>query len=420
MCGKEIPSRWEIVAASVRGASHNRSGLPNQDAFLVLPEKGIGSVVILSIADGHGSAKSFRSDIGAKFAVQVCVQVLNESWANVSRQGLPSLTVIKRECEDRLPKLISRAWRQKVDEHCAGTPFSLDEISKMTDKAILDYAKAKKTNYQAYGATLLAVMMTETFMLCLQLGDGDILVVSPDFSVKRAIPKDAALIANETTSLCMSEPENEIRTSVVPLGAIKPALVMLSTDGYSNSFSSDEGYLKAATDILTIAHDEGIASIRKQTPTWLEDASKSGSGDDITLGLIFGDIINVTKPAPVQLPVEGKCDPSPMPTDPSIAQVKAAPVAEKCAPSESESAQPVATKGPAASSQGSSGPENTESPTCDGHKPCDGAGAASKPECPELTEPPPPTQSEQVCPTNPKDNRPNINEPTIDKLRRAT
>ena len=170
-------------------------------------------------------------------------------------------------------------------------------------------------------------------MLFLQLCDGDILLVSSDFSVSRAIPKDPALIANETTSLCMPTPEREFRVSFHNYASSRPALVMMSTDGYSNSFSSDEGYLKAASDILAIAHEEGIESIRKQAPAWLEDASKKGSGDDITLGLIMGDVKNVSRPVAIPEPTPEKNEPASSPADKDDAKQDSAPVAETLNPS---------------------------------------------------------------------------------------
>ena len=71
----------------------------------------------------------------------------------------------------------------------------------------------------AYGATLLVLMVTEQFALYLQLGDGEMLIVTespshrnpaqPFFEVSRPLPKDESLIANETTSLCRDDAKRE-------------------------------------------------------------------------------------------------------------------------------------------------------------------------------------------------------------------
>ena len=58
----------------------------------------------------------------------------------------------------------------------------------------------------AYGSTLLAVVLADEFLICFQLGDGDVLAVSDATGVaERVIPKDETLIANETTSLCQED-----------------------------------------------------------------------------------------------------------------------------------------------------------------------------------------------------------------------
>jgi len=51
---------WDIISKSVRGASHIRTGLPNQD--FIRYHKIDNSSVIFVLADGHGSKRSFRSE----------------------------------------------------------------------------------------------------------------------------------------------------------------------------------------------------------------------------------------------------------------------------------------------------------------------------------------------------------------------
>ena len=72
---KERPP-WRVIGESVRGAGHKRNGMPNQDAYTCLPESGVGSVLCVAVADGHGSTRYFRSDVGARLAVQSATEVL--------------------------------------------------------------------------------------------------------------------------------------------------------------------------------------------------------------------------------------------------------------------------------------------------------------------------------------------------------
>jgi hypothetical protein len=70
-----VPARaeaeWRVIGETVPGASHLRGGIPNQDAILHVRQSSARLPVIVSISDGHGSNKCFRSDRGSRFAVRI-------------------------------------------------------------------------------------------------------------------------------------------------------------------------------------------------------------------------------------------------------------------------------------------------------------------------------------------------------------
>jgi hypothetical protein len=68
-----------------------------------------------------------------------------------------------------------------------------------------------------------------------------------------------------------------------------PSLVLLSTDGYANSFRSDEDFLKIGQDYLEIIRQQGISSLAEELPAILTEATQQGSGDDITLAILQED-----------------------------------------------------------------------------------------------------------------------------------
>lgn len=87
MTDKRSLSEWRIIGESVPGASHLRAGIPNQDAILQLRESARSLPLILSVSDGHGSDKCFRSDRGSRFAVKKAVQLVGEfldQWRGAS------------------------------------------------------------------------------------------------------------------------------------------------------------------------------------------------------------------------------------------------------------------------------------------------------------------------------------------------
>src|SRR4051812_29506315 len=79
---------WHLAAATVRGASHVRSGQPNQDALNWRPAAGSGPPVAAAVSDGHGGAKYLRSHVGSRFAVAAALKLL---WELVQRHADASL-----------------------------------------------------------------------------------------------------------------------------------------------------------------------------------------------------------------------------------------------------------------------------------------------------------------------------------------
>lgn len=283
--GAGHPGTWQALGRSVRGASHVRSGLPNQDALAWLPAVGSGPRLILAVSDGHGSAKSFRSDVGSARAVEIAAWVLQDLL-----DGQPdptNLSAVKRTAEERLPREILRQWVEAVEKDLAENPFTPQELALLAEKSGPSAREAVEQNtLLAYGATILVVLVTEQFILYLQLGDGDILTVSESGVVERPLPEDARLFANQTTSLCTAEAWRDFRVRFQALPGSPPALILVSTDGYANSFVNEEAFLKVGADIWEILRAEGIESVSQSLEGWLNEASQSGSGDDITLGLL--------------------------------------------------------------------------------------------------------------------------------------
>jgi serine/threonine protein phosphatase PrpC len=265
---------WHVLGKSVRGASHVRNNLPNQDAILWNENHELGLPIIMAVSDGHGSAKCFRSDKGSRIAVKIATETLNDFFTQQS--DIQNLTMFKRLAEERLTKEIIKRWDNEVLSDIEQQPYSEEDIECLKGgKATL-----------AYGATLLAVLITDKFIIYLQLGDGDILIISNSNEIERPIPKDDRLIANETTSLCQDNAWQDFQIHFQPVIKKPPRLIILATDGYANSFSNDENFLKVAPDLLQVIEAEGFDSVDQNMELWLKDASEHGSGDDITVGLI--------------------------------------------------------------------------------------------------------------------------------------
>jgi serine/threonine protein phosphatase PrpC len=303
--GKEPRPRtqWRAIGQSVRGAAHLRTGLPNQDAIRWLPASGIGPPLILAISDGHGSAKYFRSHVGSEQAVETVAWVIQDLL-----DGQPdptNLSAIKRTAEDRLPREVVRRWKESVAEHLKQSPLTPDELGALEQR---DGAAARQAILDnptlAYGATVLAVLVAETFILYLQLGDGDILIIAEDGGVTRPLKRDMRLFANQTTSLCSTDAWRDVQVRFQALVDPPPAVILLATDGYANSFVNEAAFLQVGTDIWDLIRTEGLAAVQGDLATWLNEASQAGSGDDITLGILCrSDIEPQSEPEELTEPV---------------------------------------------------------------------------------------------------------------------
>ncbi len=267
----------------MRGVSHTSHGLPNQDAIQWW-QSTRDLPLVIAVADGHGSARSFRSQLGAQIAVETTVERLRSFIDNQADDS--TLSRIKRMAEERLPREIVRTWKDRVEAQLAQNPFSADELENLRNNGANALQSVEANPLLAYGATIMGALVTESFIVYLQLGDGDILTVSGQGDVTRPLPKDPRFLANETTSLCVPEATREMQIGFEVSVERLPALILLSTDGYSNSFRDDENFLRIGSDLFTMIQTEGLPSVHTSLNGWLNQASQQGSGDDITLGIV--------------------------------------------------------------------------------------------------------------------------------------
>ncbi|MBI3734321.1 MAG: protein phosphatase 2C domain-containing protein [Chloroflexi bacterium] len=276
-------SRWRVLGASVTGAMHTRLGLPNQDALYWEAEPDSGLPLAVAVSDGHGSARSFRSALGAQLAVNAAASALGD----LLPLPLDNLSAIKRATEEWLPQSVARLWQSRAREHLAAHPFDEEERARLDREGAASRAAIEANPLLAYGATVLGALVAEPYIVLLQLGDGDILSVSDQGEVFRpSWPRDTRLFANETTSLCARDAWRDVQVDFRALSGSPPALILLSSDGYANSFASADGFEQIGADLLALIRSEGLNAVRGHLTSWLEEASRAGSGDDITLAIV--------------------------------------------------------------------------------------------------------------------------------------
>ena len=180
-------------------------------------------------------------------------------------------------------KPIISLWIKKVNEHLKENPIDFATLKDLSSK---DIKSMKKNSLIAYGSTLLIVLLVHDYIVCYQLGDGDIMFVSKSKKVSKPIKRDKRHIANDTSSLCLNKPEKEFRIRVFRDLNHVLEMIIVSTDGYSNSFSTEKGFLKVGTDLVEMMLVDGVGIIEENLREWIEDTSSHGSGDDTSVSII--------------------------------------------------------------------------------------------------------------------------------------
>jgi hypothetical protein len=194
--------------------------------------------------------------------------------------------VIKRAAEERLPQELATLWQGGVRRHLQRHPLRAEEKQALLATEGEHAQMAIEHNpLLIYGATILVVVATKDFLLYIQLGDGDILVVSDEGRVQRPLARDERLFANETTSLSAPRCWEDCNVAFQAAAAGFPSLIVASTDGYSNSFKSEEQFLRVGTDLLEALRNEGAEEVEKSLCGWLKESAEK-SGDDVTVGIL--------------------------------------------------------------------------------------------------------------------------------------
>ncbi|WP_330281939.1 protein phosphatase 2C domain-containing protein [Streptomyces sp. NBC_00588] len=283
MTGVVAPAeRWELLRGEVKGAAKKYS----QDRCAAR-QVADGRAVVLAVADGHGSAPHFRSDLGARWAVEefaVCAEefalsavrhddaephAAEDTWW----QGLGEL----RACARRLPQLVAHRWYERATLHDCNSPAH--GTPRHTPKG--PEHPSKGPDLTAYGTTLVGAVLTRRLLVCWQLGDGDVVVLDAAGTPYTPLYTGPDL-GDETDSLCAPESWHRARCHWQPLTSEGPSGVLLSTDGLSKSFTDHQGFLDFAAGVQGRAHELGMPAVRSRLPEWLSRAAQY-SGDDTTL-----------------------------------------------------------------------------------------------------------------------------------------
>jgi serine/threonine protein phosphatase PrpC len=290
-----VDTRVVAFSHSVIGASHIKNGQPCQDASLCVKDK---AYTFIAVADGHGGERYFRSDIGSRIAVQEAKDAMTNKDVikalKKAKKGKDRERVI-----EQLKKSILGYWNTSVYLDEEMNHFTDEELAGVSEKYAVRYWEEREHEdiATAYGSTLIAVLLTDTFTLALQIGDGNCVIVDKDGVFSQPVPACDKCFLNTTTSLCE---ENAIDTFRHAYIEIPPAAVLIGTDGIDDCFAGAEKLYDFYRVILTSFRDKNEDTAKTELIDYFPRLSDKGSGDDISIGMMVDKellrTVNLEKP----------------------------------------------------------------------------------------------------------------------------
>lgn len=266
---------WDVADATTIGSFHVSEHLPLQDAVRTWAAAD-GSAAIAVVADGHGHHAHFRSDVGATLAADLALASLLHALAVDDVDVDPVEAAVETVA----------AWRDAVLEHVVDHPLRSDEN--------------RRGPLVPYGTTLLAVAVTGTRLVALQIGDGDTVAVRASGEAWRPLREDPRSSDGvHTASLCQPDPIASLRTAVVDLTDEDDpvALAFVATDGLGKARPDLPEWWRAEGAAWQAAiSDAGIDGVRRTLPEQVREAARVG-GDDTTVAILARTDLRGSRPA---------------------------------------------------------------------------------------------------------------------------
>jgi serine/threonine protein phosphatase PrpC len=274
---EDKPSRMmQGFSVTVPGYAHLRKGIPCQDASAAMD---FGFCQVAVVADGHGGDSYPRSQYGSVFAVEEALRSLRWFATHDVAFGFDESASMKERIVQLEKHLILR-WNERVEKHAGMHPFTEAELAGVGDLSDRKAYAAGRNLRRAYGSTMIAVLLMQGYWICLQLGDGNASVLRPDGGFETVFPPDEELVGSVTHSLCE---HNAIDHFQHAFGRKVPAGVVLSSDGITNSFLSEDALHGFYQTVSGHASEATSRDVEDALGKYLPVLSQKGSGDDMSI-----------------------------------------------------------------------------------------------------------------------------------------
>lgn len=259
---------------SVMGASHEAKGLVCQDSSAYQVGERYAVAVV---ADGHGSKKHFRSNIGSQAAVEAVLETIERFYVDADEfeKNFPSN---HDSIMTNIEKQVISIWNTKILEHLDKNPVTAQEKSAFTPE---EFEAISPESY--YGSTLIAAVVGEKFTFGFQIGDGSLVAVFDDGETSMLMDYEESNPANITASMCNSNAASLFDQFYVE--DKKVLALYVSTDGLYTSFGCEEDFLDYHTIITSQLTD--VEKFKEAVIKNIKKRSHYGTQDDVSLSCVF-------------------------------------------------------------------------------------------------------------------------------------
>lgn len=244
---------------------------------------------IAIVADGHGDPSCFRSNIGSKIACEVALECMKE-FALAIKEGEKEEALFTPKGAEKLTSNLFNSilarWTEKVLEDLKSNPPSDEEFDSAGEKNAAIYRSGRGLSH-IFGTTLIAMLMTQRYLLVLHQGDGRCVIMHENGEVDQPVPWDPRCEGRNTASLCDNDVLEHWRYHIIDLTKDQIVACYAVSDGIEDSFetmSEMNAYLcMHACDYVNMGHDVYLSTL----PAHFAALTQQGSQDDISLGCII-------------------------------------------------------------------------------------------------------------------------------------
>ena len=300
----------EAIQSYCTGESHRYADKPRQDCSKA---ESTDLFTIGVVCDGHGGERYFRSDVGARAAVDAARKGAEEFVRNADESlfrdapftqlGTAAAEAEKKKsCVSDVRDALFRQlfasiiydWRENVVSHAKANPVSDKERAKVPQEHIDAFEKTGGDGIRTgiektYGCTLICFVQTKSYWFAFHIGDGKCISFSDKdghINWMEPVPEDKECFLNTTTSICDANAINEFRYCYGGRNTF-PLAVFLASDGIDDSFGEDSNLANFYVQILKKIVRSSPDEVKSELDSTLRELGVHGSKDDKSVVCCF-------------------------------------------------------------------------------------------------------------------------------------